>query len=728
MRFPPLSAMLKSLFLWLDQHPGSYWIPVGAASLLLVARVGHSLGRESRQTAGPALHVSWRDGVVLFLFLLAWRWPFLLVAYDYNPDESQMIAGALTLARDPVFWRSVDGGSSGPLNYYLLVPWHWLGVPLDYFTARLTCILLTWAALFACLRALAGQFGRTAAWLGVLPGAAFFATVGHPELTNLSTEHLPLALAAVSFALLADRSPADRARLWTAAFLAGALPWSKLQAAPLGVVLVGWAGWQVFRAEGVPARIRWRRVAEVLAASALPGLLVAGLAVVTGQGEAAWRRYFLQNVHYAGTGSAPTVGEAMGRMWDHAQADGRFPLLFGTVAAGLLAATAYLAWRRIRPPALMVAAGLLTLAAVAAVSVPRRDYLHYALFLTIPLVLWLGAAVGTWWREVTTTPARIALGGALLVAGLLPLGTRWQSAAPVYGGFTHHWRYPRSCTGAVLRALATRGDTLGVWGWACFLYVETGLPQATRDGNTLWSIQENIQQGYHRAAYLADLKRNAPALFVDAVGQGAFVFSNRTREGHEVFPELNAYIHEHYTLVVDLQETRIYARRGLPALGQLGEDRLKEVIAQGRNPETATLSLPGSSLGPHNQRLIDGRRVLMLLPPAQMEWELDAEVRAVSFEYGYDPVAYEHGHSNGTDILLEVVGPDSTVPIFQRFLNPARQPGDRGLQRARETLPPFVPGSRLVLQTDPGPSGDTAWDWVYLARLQLHRESDTDPE
>ena len=53
------------------------------------------------------------------LFLLAWRWPFLLQASEYNPDESQLLAGALTLTRDPVFWRSVDGTTSGPLNFYL---------------------------------------------------------------------------------------------------------------------------------------------------------------------------------------------------------------------------------------------------------------------------------------------------------------------------------------------------------------------------------------------------------------------------------------------------------------------------------------------------------------------------------------------------------------------------------------------------------------------------------
>ena len=275
--------MLKSLFQWLDRNPGSYWVLAGAATILLAMWVGRTLRREYRGPVAPGWVPGWGDGAVLFLFLLAWRWPFLLVAYEYNPDESQMIAGAMTLARDPVFWRSVDGGSSGPLNYYLMVPWHWLGVPLDYFTARLTCLLLTWGTLFVSLRTLARAYGCTAGWLGLLPAAGFFAILTHPELTNLSTENLPLLLIAVAFGLLAGRAPADRFRLWAACFLAGAMPWAKLQSAPIGLALIGWAGWQVLRESGLTASLRWRLLAELLLAAALPTLIVAGLAAATGQ-------------------------------------------------------------------------------------------------------------------------------------------------------------------------------------------------------------------------------------------------------------------------------------------------------------------------------------------------------------------------------------------------------------------------------------------------------------
>ncbi|SDS24967.1 hypothetical protein [Opitutus sp. GAS368] len=722
--------MLKSLFQWLDLHPGSYWILVGAASIMLVAWLGCIIGREAPGPADPTSRATWRDALVLFLFLLAWRWPFLLVAYEYNPDESQLIAGAMTLAHDPVFWRSVDGGSSGPLNYYLLVPWHWVGAPLDYFTARLTCVLLTWGALFVCLRALARVFGRTAAWLGLLPAATFFATVTHPELTNLSTENLPLLLIAVVFGLLAGRLPADRFRLWAACFVAGALPWTKLQSAPIGLALISWAWGQELSEPRVATSLRWRRSAEVLLAAALPTLLIAGLAAATGQLEAAWRRYVLQNILYVGTGEVAPVGEALRALWRNAQDDGRFPLLLGTTGVGLLAATAYFLWRRVRLSALLVAGGAITLAAFVAIIAPRREYLHYVLLLPVPLALWFGAGLGGWWRQLPAGRPRLALAGVFLAVGLLPLVTRslQSGPAPVYGGFVHHWRYPRSSAAMVLHALAGRDDTLGIWGWACHLHVESGLPQATRDGTTLWSIQDNPQQAYHRAAYLADLQRSAPAVFVDAVGQGAFIFLDRAQQAHESWPALADYIRQNYTLVVDLIDARIYARNGLASLRDLNSTRLWQLVGQGRPSAKSALSPPSSTLDKLQQRVIGGRKVVMLLPPAQVEWPLDGEVREVSLEFGFDPEAYERGRSNGAELILEIISPESTHPVFQRFLDPARQPGDRGLQSARVTLPPFTPGSILVLQTDPGPYGDTAWDWVYLASLRLHRESDPGPK
>src|SRR4051812_48242905 len=120
--------MLRTLFQWFDTHPNSYWA-IAAVPTALWAWASVGTFRNSASTK-----FSRRNeivfGVLLLATLTAWRWPFWLNASPYNPDESQFVAGAITLTKDPVFWRSVDGTTSGPLNFYVLLPLHWLGLPL----------------------------------------------------------------------------------------------------------------------------------------------------------------------------------------------------------------------------------------------------------------------------------------------------------------------------------------------------------------------------------------------------------------------------------------------------------------------------------------------------------------------------------------------------------------------------------------------------------------------
>ncbi len=722
---------MRILFDWLDAHPGSYWATALGPTLLLFGWIWVAAWRESRGLAAsaPGPRVKWGDALVLFLFLLAWRWPFLLVANEFNPDESQFITGATTLAHDPVFWRSVDGHTSGPLNFYILLPLRWLGLPPGYFAARLTGLLLVCGALFFCHRTLAGVFGRAIAWLGVLPVAGFFATATHPDLIHYSSEHVSLLLIALAGWLLTGRQPGDQRRLWAACAVAGALPWAKLQSAPVSVALIGWGLWQAVREPGVARKLRMRRAAGAALAAGAPTLLAAALLAGTGQMEAVVRRYFVQNLLYVDTGHR--LGDTLPVMTSHAMVDGRLPLLLATTLVMLLATAFYLAVRRRRPPALLAAAGFLTLAAAVAVVAPRRESLHYALFLTVPLALWLGAAMGVWWTGLSSARSRLVLAGLLFfLAGLPPVITRgFQPVPAIYGRFAYHWDHPRAGAAVVIRELAGEGDFLAIWGWANNLYVESGLPEATRDANSTWLIIPHAQRDYFRSCYLADLRRHQPSVFVDAVGPKAFCFGNRLAEAHEIFPELADYVRQNYTLVVDLGKARIYARNGLPALRDASPARLNRLIAQGYAESYFEITWH-TSVSPDKleRKAVAGRPVTVLPSSIPVVWPLDDEVREVSFEFGCDPAAGEKGRSHGARLNLQLMDDPYALPVYGRLLDPVRRPGDRGLQVVRLVLPPFNSGALLVLQADPGPAGHRTDDPVYFTELQFSHNSGYIPE
>jgi hypothetical protein len=70
--------MINSVFIWLDGHHGSYWVLALGATALLVGWIGLPGWREAREPS-RSRPCGWREGLAIFLFLLAWRWPFLFI-------------------------------------------------------------------------------------------------------------------------------------------------------------------------------------------------------------------------------------------------------------------------------------------------------------------------------------------------------------------------------------------------------------------------------------------------------------------------------------------------------------------------------------------------------------------------------------------------------------------------------------------------------------------------
>jgi hypothetical protein len=556
--------MLKALFGWFDGHPGSYWVMAAVPTLVWAAWIAAGLRRTPDSQPRRAERIAF--ALLLFGVLLAWRWPFLLDAHQMNPDESQFLAGAITLQHDPVFWRSVDGTTSGPLNYYALLPTHLLGVPQDYFNARLTGLLLVWGGLLACHGLLAAAFGAPLARLGMVPGVVFFAAATDTDFIHYSSEHVSLLLMPLGWYLLwRNREPPSDGRPtagWLAAgFTAGLLPWAKLQSAPFAALLVAGGIWLALRSSAISRADRIRRAGWLLLAAAAPG--VVGLLAVTAAGQSRdfFLSYLAQNFTYMGE-TPMTLGTTVKELARLSRFTWQFPV-FLVGPCLVIAAGAAVGWRQRRRPGLLFwAGGALTLVAGFAILAPRRGFHHYLLFLVLPLTLWSAAAVGDLWQNVRAGAARRWLMAALVIAaGLLPLGQRLRLPVPyMFGQFAEHWRHPYSDLGHWLRMHARPGDTLAMWGWCPSLYVETALPQGTREAHSYWQIRPSALRAYYRERYLADLERNPPTFFVDAVGPGAFSFIDRPREAHETWPELEEYVRCNYLFLREDGQARTYLR------------------------------------------------------------------------------------------------------------------------------------------------------------------------
>ncbi len=519
--------------------------------------LGFAVGWSGRQLRIPATWFSpWAWWLLLGAALLCFRWPLIRLPHELYPDESQLLAGAITLRQDPVFWRSVDGGTAGPPDYYALLPAAVFQDGTAFVAARIIACGLLWGALVAAGETLVLLTRQAHLRLAALPALLFLAFTTSPEYVHYSTELVPALLLAVAVHALARRAIRPTPlNLWAAALALGTVPWTKLQAAPIVAMLGLFFVIREFSAG------RRAQVPLVIAAACLPTLAVLLLAGLTGQTEHMIVPYVLQNLLYVQSGRLP-AGMVAFQQWQQAVTNGYLAAWF----AGAVVFAAISGWRLRGAPAglrplVLLASGLFAVAVICVLA-PGRPYPHYLHFLVGPLTLLLGALLAAGWREGSRWGPGLFCGCLVVPALMLKLSARPDP----YAYYNHELTAPgpahRELTARV-RMLTRPGETLGLWGWRSALYVETGLAQATCQAHTESLLIAGPSQSYYLRRYLEKFIANSPPVFVDAVGPGNFRFQDRAL-GHEVFPFLRQWIKDHYILVGEFDGCRLYVRRDRP--------------------------------------------------------------------------------------------------------------------------------------------------------------------
>jgi hypothetical protein len=107
------------------------------------------------------------------------------------------------------------------------------------------------------------------------------------------------------------------------------------------------------------------------------------------------------------------------------------------------------------------------------------------------------------------------------------------------------------------------GDRMVVWAFRPEYYVKTKTIMATRDPGILAVIALSRYRGYFRERFMSDLRAHPPPVIVDAVAPRAFFFSDRATQGMENFPQLAAFVREHYTQREEVAGVRIFVARDL---------------------------------------------------------------------------------------------------------------------------------------------------------------------
>lgn len=501
---------------------------------------------------------------------------------EQNVDESQWIVSAATLVHDPYFWRSVDGTTSGPLNVWLPALMYYLGFGLDYTTLRLwgllTCALPTAWLLLATFR---HQVGERVARLAIIPVATCLALTTDPDGVAFNSEQLPMTVLALAGFLLSrvfrDAGPGQSPGWgWPLALgvVLGCLPYTKLQATPIGLVLAVWGLAGLFSNVYTPATSRFRWLTAFILGGLVPTVLVGIYLLATDLTEYAVRSYLLVNLEYAQTGSwgAGTVDWA-----DRVLI--RLPEIYGSMRStnwfwrlGLLLSGLWIVKLVFLPAKIHPVAnrlwfiGSACLVSLYAILQPGNSFPHYQWLSFVP-VSWL---IGEMLHRLITTPANTrwvrhrwtwtAVATVLLVSIGYP---GWLAVSRFNPGIeqlaTVNRRSHAAAVSTAIRQYARPNDSMVIWGWSNNLHVETGLLMGSRFIPLYFPVVEGPQQAYFLDVYRQDLLANRPAVIVDAVDlhPANHYDSYPTRR----YPVIQAILDARYQLMDTVNGAKIYALR-----------------------------------------------------------------------------------------------------------------------------------------------------------------------
>jgi hypothetical protein len=282
---------------------------IGLTFLILALLAGVAfLARGEKHAAIFRLCPPWLYSLLLVVALFIIRLPTFLPPI-LNPDEGMFLAGAMKLRHYPVFWKSVDGITSGPLNYYVLTVLNLLGFPFDYATARLMNVICI-GTMIAIVYLIARLF--MADWmarLAPLPALAAAMAFRREDFIHYSSECVATLLIAFATWLLLAQDMGEHpssVKQFAIGAVVALIPLAKLQAAPMAAAIA-------LAALALPFLRRqthkWRKASFVVAGGAAVVLGLLAFLTSLGLFGTFLQSYILSNILYADLAAAWSPGD-----------------------------------------------------------------------------------------------------------------------------------------------------------------------------------------------------------------------------------------------------------------------------------------------------------------------------------------------------------------------------------------------------------------------------------
>ncbi len=544
-----------------DLFPFAIWAVTAWLAAAIFLRRGASF---DLATQGARLRMEFAFLAVVTVGLLACRYPVLVYPHELNIDESECVAVAHGYTRSLIPF-SQDAHTCGPLNYYDLMWPAALGLPITYFTIRLTGFVFILGTLFYVRRSVALVAGNRISYLITLPLISFYFFAYENGFVHFSSEHFPDLLLAISIWLIAKYWRLGRSHFFLLGALLGTTPFTKLQSSPLAVYLfVVVTVLLLLRARGGTDKL-WRgRLVALLLGGALMPLIIAVPLIAVGRLHDGIYRYIIIPSHY-GAGIMTPELIPLPQLVRTLLLDGpQFTVYFFALLAVAAAGLVFVARTRLPGEARTWLIGLALSAVylgltIFAVLKPDLPYAHYLMLLPQPVlyvVAWVFRGVRTAGApEAARARSRIIVGAFVAVSFCaLPTYLFMQAKLPHIHDPAYATQPLVDPVSAYIKTVTTSDDLMANWGYSTKYYVEANVAPGVRDFATLYEIFPAGTYDYYRNCFLDDLKTNKPKVFVDSVGENYLATWPHPieRARATTWPELADYLAQNYQPPVEI--------------------------------------------------------------------------------------------------------------------------------------------------------------------------------
>jgi hypothetical protein len=542
-----------------DTFPLLYWLPCCLFCLGLVWVAFRTRFSDAR-LVGVA---------VVLLFLL--RLPSLVYNREINPDESQMITQGRTLAIDPVYFRSVDGTTIGPLDSYALIIPSWFGLSFDYIAARLLGFGLIAGSLIFLFLTARRWFGSVPARMTLLLTVFALGLTQNGDLLSYCSELVPVFLLSIGtwlFARIEARPSVSLRLFFLVGVLIGATPLGKVQGVPLAFVLGLFVFFSLLTKPG-SLQTKLLQAALFAVGIALVPAAFIGMVAANGLYDDFWTFYIEGNLRYGGNTSH---WQNMLGFGSHLAKGEEFGWLM--VLATLLGGWAMVYYSKLTQRPLLTISWLVRLGFIGfsllggffAVTRTGTEFVHYFYFLLGPLFLIIalsGAMLQLPNPKRTTNRIPLAICLLFLGAGVAKGLWHYSQNIPLNPYPTDNrvgFSTPQPPIVQQIRKYAAENEPLVVWGWRCDYYVSAAMPQGTAENHSERCVFVSPMTPVYQQRYLNDFLRSKPPVFVDAVGSQNAWLTDRATQGFEIIKPLAAFVQKNYRYMGLYNDARLYVR------------------------------------------------------------------------------------------------------------------------------------------------------------------------